>query len=375
MKKMLFIFLILLVFLGSCIVDESYSEESDFENEDRAENAQDDDISEKKDDTVESPDDNNQEEHKPSECLPGVETIKVCEEDSSKIQLNICDEEGFWQKDGSCYVPQCSSGETSLTECETDPGQLQKQKCNERRLWENDGVCYSPECEEGESRKTACLTDANLVQDQICSEEKLWINDGDCQEPVCAGPNDYRFAECPEDAKKVIKQVCHGKEKWEREWQSHWDCFYRDCPDEEERFCHEHKGLKWTGLNDIKELNRADAISYCEELGGVLPDIGQLRSFIINCDKTEYPRPESIEESDWCRFSEECKENNCWTKICRSCKADAKGIYSLFGHPGMYWSSTQVSSANYYVDFIAGDVEATTTGLQEMHVLCVKPAP
>lgn len=118
------------------------------------------------------------------------------------------------------------------------------------------------------------------------------------------------------------------------------------CP-EDNKFCLEHGGFLWSNIS-TDHMIWDDAVVYCENIGGRLPTISELRTLIQNCPATE---PEgSCGVIDECLSSEEC-----WSELCRDCKYDSENPnkYSVFGDNGYLWSSSKLSD-NEHLAWLAG---------------------
>lgn len=100
-------------------------------------------------------------------------------------------------------------------------------------------------------------------------------------------------------------------------------------------FSNYHDGKYWSDKAPNK-MNHADAITYCEGLGGHLPTISELRTLIQNCSKTETGG--SCNVTDSCLSYSECRNDNC-----SGCDYDSSGKYSFFGDTGWFWSSSVLS--------------------------------
>lgn len=153
-------------------------------------------------------------------------------------------------EDNSCV----NENEVRIISCATDDTKKQDQKCASGE-WVNDGICYL--CKDSESRIITCATDKTRDQIQICSSEN-WVDKGECL--------------CPESNK----------------------------------FCHSHDYLSWSD-KAIEKMNWDDAIKYCEDLGGRLPTIDELRTLIQNCPATE--------TGGECGVTEGCLKISCQTNI------------------------------------------------------------
>mgnify|MGYP001187745492 CR=1 FL=1 len=122
------------------------------------------------------------------------------------------------------------------------------------------------------------------------------------------------------------------------------------CP-ENDKFCHSQDGLDWSDVSS-SYIDWNKAIKYCEDLGGRLPTISELRTLIQNCSGTETGGECGVTDS--CLSSEDC-----WNDPCYGCEYDESGKYSVFGDTYWFWSSSEWSvHTNYawYVDFHYGPV-------------------
>ena len=121
-----------------------------------------------------------------------------------------------------------------------------------------------------------------------------------------------------------------------------------NCP--YENFPNHNNGDCWSVASYT--MGHADAISYCEGLGGHLPSISELRTLIQNCSKTETGG--SCGVTDSC-----CSYSNCVNDYCSGCSYSADGKYSVFGDTGYFWSSSVRSdneSSAWDVNFDGGIV-------------------
>lgn len=107
------------------------------------------------------------------------------------------------------------------------------------------------------------------------------------------------------------------------------------CP-ESNKFCHSHDGLDWSDASSNK-MDWDDAITYCENLGGRLPTISELRTLIQNCPATE--------TGGECGVTDNCLSSDCWTDPCGGCEDDKSGKYSVFGDRDWFWSSSELSGS------------------------------
>ncbi len=103
------------------------------------------------------------------------------------------------------------------------------------------------------------------------------------------------------------------------------------CTDSE-KFCHTHEGLDWSDVSS-KTMMRDEAIEYCENIGGRLPTISELRTLVQSCPATE--------TGGECGITDICSAYyDCWNNSCEGCEDDSFGKYSVFGNVGWFWSSS-----------------------------------
>ena len=95
-----------------------------------------------------------------------------------------------------------------------------------------------------------------------------------------------------------------------------------------------------------------EAITYCENLGGRLPTISELRTLIQNCQGTE--------TGGECGVTDSCLSSAvCWNVPCGGCEYDESGKYSVFGDTYWFWSSSVRSGyadSAWGVHFYSGGV-------------------
>jgi len=111
------------------------------------------------------------------------------------------------------------------------------------------------------------------------------------------------------------------------------------CP-ENNKFCLSHGGLTWSGASYHSMWS--EAVTYCENLGGRLPTISELRTLIQNCPETE--------TGGECGVTDEClSPNDCRNDPCGGCEYDENnsGKYSVFGDSAWLWSSSESSDVIY----------------------------
>ena len=146
------------------------------------------------------------------------------------------------------------------------------------------------------------------------------------------------------------------------------NCTYNPCP--YGNFPNHNEGRCWSdeALNEMGravEMDRADAISYCEGLGGHLPTISELRTLIQKCSQTE--------TGGSCGVTDSCLSySDCWNDDCSGCSYDSSGKYSVFGDIGWIWSSSVLlDNANdgWYVNFRRAGVGTSNRGSYDNDVI------
>lgn len=101
-------------------------------------------------------------------------------------------------------------------------------------------------------------------------------------------------------------------------------------------FPFEHAGLEWS--TKTKWMSWQDASEYCDEKGGRLPTISELRTLIRDCLSTKTGGGCGV--TDDCLSSEECCSSSCFG--CEFNVSD-QGKYNVFGAGGESWSSSSDS--------------------------------
>jgi hypothetical protein len=137
-----------------------------------------------------------------------------------------------------------------------------------------------------------------------------------------------------------------------------------DCTGE---FPNYHKGLCWSNASS-NSMDWDNAITYCENLGGRLPTISELRTLIQNCPATETGGECGVTDS--CLSFDDCRNDPCG-----GCEHDESGKYSVFGDTGWFWSSSEQSEHSDYawvVEFSGGYVGDGYESYHLFHVRCVR---
>lgn len=135
------------------------------------------------------------------------------------------------------------------------------------------------------------------------------------------------------------------------------------CP-ENNKFCHFHDGLYLSDVSDSLMWGRA--VTYCENLGGRLPTISELRTLIQNCP--------AIETDGECGVTDDCLSyEDCWSDACTECEV---GNYSVLGYYGTFWSSSERSDETvsvWVITFTDGEItDYYTDTTQPFSAVCVK---
>jgi hypothetical protein len=136
-----------------------------------------------------------------------------------------------------------------------------------------------------------------------------------------------------------------------------------------DKFCHSHDGLNWSDASSNK-MTWDEAITYCENLGGRLPTISELRTLIQNCPGTE--------TGGECGVTDDClSSDDCRTDPCDGCEYDDSGKYSVFGDIYYLWSSSEHSDDADFawrVGFARGDVGASYKSYTPvLSAVCIRP--
>jgi uncharacterized protein (TIGR02145 family) len=131
-----------------------------------------------------------------------------------------------------------------------------------------------------------------------------------------------------------------------------------------------HKGLCWSDASNYT-MRWDEAVTYCEELGGRLPTISELRTLIKNCP--------GAETGGECGVTDECLSSDCQNDACVGIdedKYDESGKYSVFGDKGHFWSSSERSDyaedAVWIVHFSYGCYVPSSRKTSKSDVRCVK---
>ena len=136
-----------------------------------------------------------------------------------------------------------------------------------------------------------------------------------------------------------------------------------ECSSESPTPCRDSlNGMIWSARSG--KIKWSEAVDYCDNLteGGIsrwhLPDIGEIRTLIQNCDGSV--------AGGGCGVTESCvAKDDCWTEsACRSCVSDSSGKYSKFGEKVELWSYSAVSENSccaWEANFGSGSIELYNT--------------
>ncbi len=113
------------------------------------------------------------------------------------------------------------------------------------------------------------------------------------------------------------------------------------CP-ETEPFCHENGDLRWSDISE-EPLSWSGAVSYCNNIGGRVPKISELRTLVRRCSV--------METGGECGVTDDCWESACKVS-CPGCEPSGSGKYSVFKDTEALWSSTQYDGYTYIVWYV-----------------------
>ncbi|MBO4698075.1 DUF1566 domain-containing protein [bacterium] len=138
-----------------------------------------------------------------------------------------------------------------------------------------------------------------------------------------------------------------------------------ECGPESPTPCRDRsKGLMWSAKS--LDLDWSPAVDYCENLveGGFtdwrLPDIGELRTLIQNCQGTV--------AGGECAVTAECLSSSCLNSSCRSCSSDLSGKYSKFSETDNLWSHSvaDMGSADSQLAYIVNFSNGVVTSVDKI---------
>ena len=206
-------------------------------------------------------------------------------------------------------------------------------------------VWWYDSCGNRETRKESCHHGCSNGQceSQSCTSR---------YETGCYGGDVWWYDSCGE--RETLKESCsHG-------------CSNGQC--EKDNFPHYHAGFWWSDKASYR-MNWWNAREYCENLGGRLPTIGELRTLIQNCPDTE--------TGGACGVTDSCLYwNDCWHRdFCNGCPSDYNsGIYSVFGDTWWLYSGSVVASQSWLVDFRSSGFSKSYTSFDNVQggVRCLR---
>ena len=144
-----------------------------------------------------------------------------------------------------------------------------------------------------------------------------------------------------------------------------------DADNTGDNFPNEHDGLNWSDASKYN-IFWEEAAAYCQNLGGRLPTISELRTLIQNCPVTE--------TGGECGVTDEClSSSDCWNDSCDGCEYENfGGKYSALGHTDWFWSLSREPGYNtglvWFVNFHNGLVDSIHGGhATSMAAVCIRP--
>jgi hypothetical protein len=265
---------------------------------------------------------------------------------------------------------KCTKGDIQWVTCPTDLEKVLKQTCNSNGEWISSNECET--CHEGMERDAVCESDVSKLQKQICDSEGHWIDKDECFDPKADEENDEDAIDTGDtgntgDTGDTGNTGNSGNTGNTGDSGNSGDT--GDTGDTGDNFPNEHDGLDWSDASSsVMDWNTA--IIYCENLGGRLPTISELRTLIQNCPATE--------TSGECGVTDDCLSYAaCRNDSCSGCEYNSEGKYSVFGDIYWFWSSSEQSVDTdhvWYVGFYHGDVGSNTESNKSdyLHVRCVR---
>lgn len=136
------------------------------------------------------------------------------------------------------------------------------------------------------------------------------------------------------------------------------------CPDGDP-FCYESNSVKWSDKSDTMDWNSAK--DYCDELGGRLPTVSELRALIKAC-------PETVTNGK-CELVDDCLTDDCKIDKCLGCEWDGDGKYSVFSDNETYWTSSlkeETDDTVAYIGFYGAKIGFTLKSALGLKARCVE---
>lgn len=132
-----------------------------------------------------------------------------------------------------------------------------------------------------------------------------------------------------------------------------------------EIFHYEHDGLYWSDKTENTSLQFARI--HCNDLGGKLPTISELRTVVEKCNTTE--------TDGACNVTSDCLSEDCYEELsCVGCPSDITGKYSAFGDADSLWSSSLDEDDENYawiVNFKSAEVRLESVKNTDISVRCL----
>ncbi|HSA33484.1 MAG TPA: hypothetical protein P5077_07150 [bacterium] len=123
--------------------------------------------------------------------------------------------------------------------------------------------------------------------------------------------------------------------------------------------------LEWSALSNGSMFFNG-AKRYCDDMGGRLPTVDELRKVIINCPGSTY--------GGACQITDSCLDAECWSEDCH-CDGSA-GLYSALGDEDiLLWSSSigrPYDGSIWRVNFYSASVDRRDKATYLFHVRCVR---
>ncbi len=274
-------------------------------------------------------------------CVAGGEKIEYGTDDNGNGILD--GDKNTGEVDGEYYVcdestaTNCTiANEIRYLACGDQTGS-QKQICNGTSgLWENKGNC---------TRTYTCSSKPEgTLWSSVDSYTQTWSNSA--WTPADDATTDYN----PAESTTACGFKCSTGYAWDGS------------------NCKPVKPLFWTD-KAASIMNHAAAITYCQNLGGRLPTIDELRTIIINCDKAMVGGSCMVTDPG-------CLAENCWSQASCVCNFNSDGkAHSTLGDDAntVLWSSSVVSDYNtyaYIAMFDAGNI-GLNSKTTNYHVRCL----
>jgi len=136
------------------------------------------------------------------------------------------------------------------------------------------------------------------------------------------------------------------------------------CPDDN-IFCNEFNGVNWSDKSDTMDWNKGK--SYCDELGGRLPTVSELRTLIKKCPETMI--------NGKCELTDTCLTDDCRVSECLGCDWKGEGQYSVFGDDEAFWTSSlkdKTDDTFVFIGFYEAKIGFTLKSASGLKVRCLE---